>query len=252
MTRYEAKGQDDGHTFLFVVSRRVVIDAGVDGNDARFINHSCEPNCDTVIEDERVFIEPCATSSRARNSATSTGSPGRAPTIRTSSELRLPLRARRCRGTMLAEDPLDKARRGKRKAEEGAKKTRTKAKTRAEEEDQGQGRKGKGGRQGGRQRRSREEPSQVTAGLDHRRDRRPRRHRPARRAALAPAEGPEALQGADDGQADRHGPAHVRFDRPRVARAHNIVVSRQPGLSIDGCIVVPSLDAALEAAGDGR
>jgi dihydrofolate reductase len=30
----------------------------------------------------------------------------------------------------------------------------------------------------------------------------------------------------------------------------NIVVSRQPGLGIDGCVVVPSLDAALEAAGE--
>lgn len=55
--RYEAKGQDDGHTFLFVVSNRVVIDAGVGGNDARFINHSCDPNCETVIEGGRVYIE---------------------------------------------------------------------------------------------------------------------------------------------------------------------------------------------------
>jgi dihydrofolate reductase len=30
----------------------------------------------------------------------------------------------------------------------------------------------------------------------------------------------------------------------------NIVVSRQPGLRIDGCIVVPSLEAALEVAGE--
>jgi dihydrofolate reductase len=30
----------------------------------------------------------------------------------------------------------------------------------------------------------------------------------------------------------------------------NIVVSRQSGLGIDGCVVVPSLEAALEAAGD--
>jgi SET domain-containing protein len=59
--RYEEKGQDDGHTFLFVVNDRVVIDAGVGGNDARFINHSCDPNCETVIEGGRVFIEAVRT-----------------------------------------------------------------------------------------------------------------------------------------------------------------------------------------------
>src|SRR5690606_35618401 len=46
--RYEQKGDDDGHTFLFIASNRTVIDAGVNGNDARFINHSCNPNCETV------------------------------------------------------------------------------------------------------------------------------------------------------------------------------------------------------------
>jgi SET domain-containing protein len=35
----------------------VVIDAAVDGNEARFINHSCAPNCDAVIEDGRIWIE---------------------------------------------------------------------------------------------------------------------------------------------------------------------------------------------------
>jgi len=59
--RYEEKGQDDGHTFLFVVNDRIVIDAGVDGNAARFINHSCNPNCETVIEGGRVFIEAVRT-----------------------------------------------------------------------------------------------------------------------------------------------------------------------------------------------
>ena len=54
--RYENKGDDDGHTFLFIASNRTVIDAGVNGNDARFINHSCNPNCETVIENSRVFI----------------------------------------------------------------------------------------------------------------------------------------------------------------------------------------------------
>ena len=55
--RYEDKDEKDNHTFLFIVDRKTVIDAGVDGNDARFINHSCDPNCESVIEGRRVFIE---------------------------------------------------------------------------------------------------------------------------------------------------------------------------------------------------
>ena len=55
--RYEDKGQDDGHTFLFVVDDDICIDAGVDGNEARYINHSCDANCETIIEDGRVFID---------------------------------------------------------------------------------------------------------------------------------------------------------------------------------------------------
>ena len=55
--RYEDKNADDSHTFLFIVDRRTVIDAGIDGNDARFINHSCDPNCETVIAQRRVFID---------------------------------------------------------------------------------------------------------------------------------------------------------------------------------------------------
>lgn len=56
---------DSGHTFLFTLNERYLIDGNVDGNDARWINHSCAPNCQAwVIEDEsgdpkrdRVVIE---------------------------------------------------------------------------------------------------------------------------------------------------------------------------------------------------
>jgi SET domain-containing protein len=46
------------HTFLFTLNRQTVVDAAVGGNEARFINHSCAPNCEAVIEDgRRIFIE---------------------------------------------------------------------------------------------------------------------------------------------------------------------------------------------------
>ena len=59
--RYEDKTTADNHTFLFIVDRGVVIDATHNGNDARFINHGCDPNCESVIEDRRVFIEAVRT-----------------------------------------------------------------------------------------------------------------------------------------------------------------------------------------------
>jgi len=45
------------HTYLFAIDDDVVIDAAVGGNEARFLNHSCEPNCDAVIDERRIFIE---------------------------------------------------------------------------------------------------------------------------------------------------------------------------------------------------
>jgi hypothetical protein len=59
--RYEGKDESDSHTFLFIVDSKTVLDGGVDGNDSRFINHSCDPNCESVIEAKRVFIEAIRT-----------------------------------------------------------------------------------------------------------------------------------------------------------------------------------------------
>lgn len=56
-TRYDDDSMDRHHTFLFSVDDDTVIDAGVGGNEARFINHSCDPNCEAVDDDGRIFIE---------------------------------------------------------------------------------------------------------------------------------------------------------------------------------------------------
>ncbi len=55
--RYEDHDESDNHTFLFIVDKHTVIDAAVGGNDARYINHQCSGNCESVIENRRVFID---------------------------------------------------------------------------------------------------------------------------------------------------------------------------------------------------
>lgn len=48
---------DCGHTFLFGLSDGRVIDGGRGGNGARWLNHACNANCETVEIDGRVFID---------------------------------------------------------------------------------------------------------------------------------------------------------------------------------------------------
>jgi SET domain-containing protein len=58
--RYDDDAMEQHHTLLMIVNRRWVLDAAVGGNDARFINHSCAPNCEIVIERGRVYIDAIA------------------------------------------------------------------------------------------------------------------------------------------------------------------------------------------------
>ena len=58
MERPDSDPDDSAHTFLFELDDGRVIDARVRGNAARWINHSCTPNCVTFEdEDGRVFIQ---------------------------------------------------------------------------------------------------------------------------------------------------------------------------------------------------
>ena len=55
--RAEKSGQAINHTYFFSLSDGRVIDGARRGNEARFINHACEPNCEAMEhEDGRVYI----------------------------------------------------------------------------------------------------------------------------------------------------------------------------------------------------
>jgi uncharacterized protein len=45
------------HTFLFSVDENTIIDGTPWGSLARWINHSCDPNCESLVEDGRVFVD---------------------------------------------------------------------------------------------------------------------------------------------------------------------------------------------------
>ncbi len=61
ITSKESEDREDrylrrGEIWCFRVTRRSVIDANVNGNVARFINHACKPNCYSNIIDHKIWI----------------------------------------------------------------------------------------------------------------------------------------------------------------------------------------------------
>ncbi|MEO8946475.1 MAG: SET domain-containing protein-lysine N-methyltransferase [Gemmatimonadaceae bacterium] len=59
--RYDEANMRRHHTFLFTVTPRIVVDGAVNGNESIYINHSCDPNCEAVIDGKRIFIEAIRT-----------------------------------------------------------------------------------------------------------------------------------------------------------------------------------------------
>lgn len=59
--RYDETAMRRHHTFLFTVTARTVVDGAINGNESIYINHSCDPNCEAVIDGGRIFIEAIRT-----------------------------------------------------------------------------------------------------------------------------------------------------------------------------------------------
>jgi hypothetical protein len=56
LRRHGRNPENPFHTFFFSLEDGRLIDGDSGGNNARWINHACEPNCEAQEEDGRVFI----------------------------------------------------------------------------------------------------------------------------------------------------------------------------------------------------
>jgi SET domain-containing protein len=54
--RREARYLKKGHIWCFKLNRLYVRDAAVGGNIARYVNHSCNPNCYTQVTGDTIWI----------------------------------------------------------------------------------------------------------------------------------------------------------------------------------------------------
>ena len=109
---------DKPHTYLFEVSSRTLIDGAVDGNDARFINHSCRPNCESVLQGGRIHIHALRRIQTGEELSFDYSLPRYILLGAAENEI-YPCRcgAPACRGTLL--EPMPRRRRRKRKSQRG-------------------------------------------------------------------------------------------------------------------------------------
>ena len=109
--RYDDTKMRRHHTFLFILNNKWILDAAVGGNEARFINHSCEPNCEAVNTGRKIWIEAIRDIEEGEEllydyqyERTEDHTP------EDEEFYRCLCGARRCRGTILAPPPKRKAR----------------------------------------------------------------------------------------------------------------------------------------------
>lgn len=101
--RYDDEAMSRHHTFLFTLDDDTVVDGAVGGNESRFINHSCDPNCKAFIEGDRIFIYAQRTIEPGEELSYDYGYE-RSEAMDEEDEARYVCRcgAKKCRGTILA------------------------------------------------------------------------------------------------------------------------------------------------------
>jgi SET domain-containing protein len=103
--RYRRIHENSPHTMLLSLDGGLVIDATLRGNSARWINHSCAPNCEIEEEGHRIFIDARRDIQPGEELTYDYNLQiGEKHTKTAKREHACFCRARRCRGTMLGEE----------------------------------------------------------------------------------------------------------------------------------------------------
>jgi len=115
--RYPEDMEGVNHTFAFGVEHDHNIDGGAKGNIARWINHSCAPNCDTYEKDKRIFVRAIRDirpgEELSYDYAIEAGEP-----LTKAVKARWPCwcGAKKCRGTVLLPSPKPRKKKAKRRS----------------------------------------------------------------------------------------------------------------------------------------
>lgn len=103
--RYSELHAHSAHTMLFTVNEQIVIDATRRGNSARWINHSCAPNCEIIDEKDRIFVHALRVIRPGEELTYDYNLQiGEPHTKKAQREHACRCGARKCRGTMLGEE----------------------------------------------------------------------------------------------------------------------------------------------------
>lgn len=117
------------HTFYFHIDDGRVIDGNVKGNDARWINHSCEPNCEADEVDGRVYIKALRNIAAGEELNYDYGLIIDEPyTPKLLSEFPCWCGSEQCRGTLLTPKDEDEEKKKKKKAKKKAEKKKAEKK----------------------------------------------------------------------------------------------------------------------------
>ena len=111
LRRHPHDAAQPNHTFYFHIDENHVIDAKVGGNSSRWINHSCQPNCEAEESGRRMFIKALRNIAAGDELFYDYGLVIDARyTPRLLADYPCWCGADRCRGTLLAPKPRKKAR----------------------------------------------------------------------------------------------------------------------------------------------